>query len=78
MSTRLILWDLDFTAKGYIWPAVRSDASNGKLIRYANTNLYNMANTKLVNILTTLDPIDAEPDDEFGFNETITEYFKGK
>jgi hypothetical protein len=78
MSTRLILWDLDFTAKGYIWPAVRSDASNGKLIRYANTNLYNMANTKLVNILTTPDPLNADPDDEFGFNEEITEYFQGK
>ena len=78
MSTRLILWDLDFTAKGYIWPAVRSDASNGKIIRYANTNLYNMANTKLVNILTTPDPLNAEPDDEFGFNEEITEYFQGK
>jgi hypothetical protein len=77
-TTRLILWDLDFTAKGYIWPAVRADNANGKLIRYANTNLYNMANTKLVNILTTPDPLNAEPDDEFGFNEEITEYFQGK
>jgi hypothetical protein len=78
MSTRLILWDLDFTAKGYIWPAVRSDSTNGKIIRYVNTNLYNMANTKLVNILTTPDPIDANVDDEYGFNEEITEYFEGK
>jgi hypothetical protein len=75
MSTRLILWDLDFTAKGYIWPAVRSDSTNGKIIRYANTNFYNMANTKLVNILTTPDPISANIDDEYGFNEEITDYY---
>jgi hypothetical protein len=76
-TTRLILWDLDFTAKGYIWPAVRSDSTNGKLIRYANTNLYSDQNmqVKLVNILTTLDPIDAEPNDDYGFNEEITEFF---
>jgi hypothetical protein len=33
-STRLILWDLTFTAKGYIWPPVNS----GKYIKSANTN----------------------------------------
>ena len=33
-STRLILWDLAFTAKGYIWPPVHS----GKYIKAANTN----------------------------------------
>ena len=36
MSTRLIMWDLQFTAKGYIWPPVKS----GKYIRQSNTNLY--------------------------------------
>lgn len=35
-STRLIVWDLNFTAKGYIWPPVKE----GKYIRQANTNLY--------------------------------------
>jgi hypothetical protein len=80
LNTRLVLWDLEFTAKGYIWPAVRADGANGKLIRYANTNFYNDSNmeVKLVNILTTLDPTNAEPDDEYGFNESITEYFAGK
>jgi hypothetical protein len=33
-STRLILWDLTFTAKSYIWPPVHS----GKYIKSANTN----------------------------------------
>jgi hypothetical protein len=33
-STRLILWDLTFTAKSYIWPPVHS----GKYIKSSNTN----------------------------------------
>ena len=36
MSTRLIMWDLTFTAKGYIWPPVQ----NGKIIRQTTVNLY--------------------------------------
>lgn len=35
-STRFITWDLTFTAKGNIWPAVKT----GKVIRQVNTNLY--------------------------------------
>jgi hypothetical protein len=35
-STRLILWDLTFTAKSYIWPPVHS----GKYIKTANTNSF--------------------------------------
>ena len=35
-TTRLIIWDLTFTAKGYIWPPVKES----KYIRQANTNLY--------------------------------------
>ena len=35
-TTRLIMWDLSFTAKGYIWPPVKE----GKYIRQANTNLH--------------------------------------
>jgi FlaG/FlaF family flagellin (archaellin) len=36
MSTRLIIWNLEFTAKGYIWPAVVS----APLINQANTNIF--------------------------------------
>lgn len=36
MTTRLIIWTLDFTAKGYIWPPVKSNQS---IIRQANTNI---------------------------------------
>lgn len=37
MDTRLIIWTLNFTAKGYIWPPVKISA-NG-LIKSANTNM---------------------------------------
>jgi len=36
MNTRLIIWNLEFTAKGHIWPAVKS----GKIIRQANTSMF--------------------------------------
>jgi hypothetical protein len=35
-STRLIIWDLTFTAKSYIWPPVKSS----KYIKTANTNTF--------------------------------------
>ena len=34
-TTRLIVWDLSFTAKSFIWPPVKS----GKIINQANTNV---------------------------------------
>jgi len=40
MNTRLIIWNLEFTAKAYIWPPVVSPSSNKGLILQANTNLY--------------------------------------
>jgi hypothetical protein len=38
MNTRLIIWNLNFTAKAYIWPPVIQD--NGGLILQANANIY--------------------------------------
>lgn len=37
MSTRLIIWDLNFTVKGFIWPIIKSD-SNAGLIGAAYTD----------------------------------------
>jgi len=74
LATRYITWDLDFTAKGYIWPSL----STGKYIRQANTNLIisqdpsnniQSVNAVITEIKTTPNPITAEPDDEFGFSE---------
>ena len=154
MSTRLITWDLEFTAKAYIWPPVIA----AEVIRQANTSIYletsarnaqkvfvnyangvgyfasneivrvsdknifgeviyfsnnaaGAANTatlvvgylndylsandvlvgdrsnatytitsidtnplKSILVVTTPNPINAEPDDEFGFSETVTNF----
>ena len=163
-TTRLIIWDLEFTAKGYIWPAVKTGAKGliggeytdtggntaygfaktniyidtqnrdaqrmtvdyakgnnyfaiGETIRVANTEITgtviyfsnnsvgtlilgelnklleannvvigNFTNAKYtvtsvdktplraVEIVTRAVPQDAEPDDQFGFSDTITEW----
>jgi len=43
METRLIIWNLEFTAKSHIWPPVKT----GKIINTANTNLYIQPNSLL-------------------------------
>jgi hypothetical protein len=91
MTTRLILWDLQFTAKGYIWPPVKSD--RGLVGQYSNVggsegtggyggaivNIYNdtTSDTKIADVVTQVDPLDAEPSDDYGYTEVITEYFTG-
>lgn len=70
MTTRYITWDLKFTAKAYIWPPIKS----AKLIRSANTNIYDInTNVRLVNVNTNLNPLDALITDDYGFTEIITE-----
>ena len=92
-TTRLIIWDLTFTAKGYIWPPVKSDSANSLIGMYSavgganNTGGYGAAivnvyqdpamNVKNATIQVQSDPLGAEPDDEFGFSETITEWNNG-
>ena len=49
MSTRLIMWDLSFTAKSYIFPPVKS----GKYIRQANTNIFIDSQSKSAQKVTT-------------------------
>lgn len=82
-TIRTIVWDLTFTAKGYMWPAV---VSGGGLIGAysANANTYGAAianitqqantNTYVSSIEVQSDPLSANPDDEFGFSETIREF----
>lgn len=74
-STRLITWDLEFTVKAYIWPAV----TQSSLIRSAKTNFrisenpssLSANNTIVSTIITNPNPITAEIDDEFGFSEEL-------
>ena len=43
MATRMIIWNLEFTAKSHIWPPIKT----GKVITTANTNLYIQPNSTL-------------------------------
>jgi hypothetical protein len=76
MSTRLIIWDLTFTAKGFIWPFIKS---NTAYIRSANNNLHIVQDpqsdvkSNTVTYDTLLNPSDADLDDEYGFTEIKNE-----
>jgi hypothetical protein len=72
-TTRLIIWNLEFTLKGYLFPPVKGGS---KVVHSANTNIRDTtsANLKYANVMTLPDPSNAMPDDEYGFAETITEY----
>jgi hypothetical protein len=75
-STRLIIWNLEFTARSYIWPAIKEES----YIRSANANVYiettttsNVTTNNLSLIFhTESDNAAAMIDDEFGFADSIT------
>jgi hypothetical protein len=90
LTTRLITWDLQFTAKGYIWPPAKG--GRGLIGQYSDVggddndggyggaivNVYNMdSDVEIATVKTQVDPLDATPDDEYGFSETIIEYNTG-
>lgn len=90
MTTRLILWDLQFTAKGYIWPPVKN--VSGIIGQYSSVggpngtggyggaimNIFENpgmnANTQAVSVESQLDPIDVTPNSAYGFSTTIAEF----
>lgn len=87
LTTRLITWDLQFTAKGYIWPRLKTGigligqeyntngtSGYGGVITNLYTNPAMTPNTEVASILIQSDPLNAEPDDDYGFTETITEW----
>jgi len=71
-TTRLIIWNLSFTAKGYIFPAVKTDA---KIINQANTNFYiDSRNTQSQQVYVDK----ANSSGVFTTNETYREITTGK
>jgi hypothetical protein len=86
-TTRLIIWDLEFTVKAYIWPPVSRPGQGliGQFSQSANTfgkvqvNVHNRVGEdgKVAEVIIQSDPLDANPDDEFGFSETINEFYSG-
>jgi|APFre7841882654_1041346.scaffolds.fasta_scaffold17106_4 hypothetical protein len=70
-NTRIITWELEFTAKSYIWPPI-NDAG---IIKQIDVNLRNYENSNtIVNIDITPNPSDAKPEDNYGYTTVITEY----
>lgn len=70
-TRRIILYTLQFTAKTYLFGPI-SDSTEG-LIRKVQVDMYSSTDVQTakreVRYTVTPDPIDANPDDDFGFNE---------
>lgn len=76
---RVLLYTLSFTAKTYLFGPI-NDASDG-LIKKVQVD-YHLGTEKTapreVRYTVQPDPIDAEPDDDFGFTEETTVYYDSK
>ena len=77
-TPRILLWTLSFTMRTYFYGPIDGSGAS-KIIRKVTANTYYngaTANDSPQYVEQTLvpDPIDAEPTDDYGFTETITEY----
>jgi hypothetical protein len=70
-SRRILIYTFQFTAKTYLFGPI-SESTDG-LIRKVQVDLYSGTDTAVakreMRYTVTPDPIDANPDDDFGFNE---------
>lgn len=76
---RVLIYTLNFTAKTYLFGPI-DDKGDG-LIRKVQVDYHTNTNKtapREVRYVVTPDPIDAEPEDDFGFNESTTTYFDSK
>jgi hypothetical protein len=75
-TRRALIYTLSFTAKTYLFGPV-SESTDG-LIKKVQVDVYNNTDRNVskreMRYTVTPDPIDAEPDDDFGFSESF-EYF---
>lgn len=67
-ETRLVIWNLSFTVKSYIWPPVKS---GGGLIR--EVDVYMHTPNSNVSIIVTPDPLTANVTDSYGYTTQIIE-----
>jgi hypothetical protein len=79
-TRRVLIYTFNFTAKTYLFGPI-SDTTDG-LIRKVQVDYYSSSDTttarREMRYTVTPDPIDAQPDDDFGFNESIEMFFDGK
>jgi hypothetical protein len=75
-TRRILIYTFNFTVKAYLFGPITD--STDALIRKVQVDYYTDANTttakREMRYTVTPDPIDAQPDDEFGFNERL-EFF---
>jgi hypothetical protein len=79
-TRRTLIYTLNFTAKIYLFGPI-ADSTDG-LIRKVQVDYYTGTDTTVakreMRYTLTPDPIDADPDDNFGFNESLEMFFDGK
>lgn len=77
---RVLIYTITFTAKSYLFGPVTDAAADG-LIRKVQVDYHtdlSKASAREVRYTLTPDPIDAEPEDDFGFNEETIVYTDSK
>ena len=79
-ARRVLIYTFNFTAKTYLFGPI-ADTTDG-LIRKVQVDYYTGTNTSTskreMRYTVTPDPITADPDDNFGFDESIEMFFDGK
>lgn len=79
-TRRILIYTFNFTAKTYLFGPI-ADSTDG-LIRKVQVDYYTGTDTKNakreMRYTVTPDPIDAEPYEDFGFNESLEMFFDGK
>jgi len=79
-SRRSLIYTFNFTAKTYLFGPLED--STDSLIRKAQVDLYNTTDVQSakreLRYTVTPDPIDAQPDDDFGFNESWEDLFDSR
>ena len=79
-TRRILIYTFNFTAKTYLFGPI-ADSTEG-LIRKVQVDYYTGTNTSTskreMRYTVTPDPITADPDDNFGFDESIEMFFDGK
>lgn len=79
-TRRVLIYTLNFTAKTYLFGPI-ADSTDG-LIRKVQVDYYNSTDTSAakreMRYTLTPDPIDADPEDNFGFNEVWQSFSDSK
>ena len=79
-TRRILIYTFNFTAKTYLFGPIANSTEG--LIRKVQVDYYTGTDTttakREMRYTVTPDPIDAGPEDDFGFNESIEMFFDGK